>query len=259
MNRLFQTRLFAILLAVLTLAALGLAIGNFVQENSFDVPTDGVSWTESNGGLRAYRVPADTPAERAGIRKGDVLTAIDGTRTPLVAAQQRALYRTGVWQHATYSILRATSKGAHAAQLEINVILAPADRSDNQVLRLLALVYLAIGLYVLLRRWTAPQSTHFFIFCLASFLLYGFKYTGQFDGLDVTILIGNILATALQPALFLHFALSFSGTGQRRSLWRALYSLLYLPGAVLFTLHYLSLFHWQPTGQLQHRLDSTLR
>ncbi len=253
MKRLFQTRLFAVLLAVLTLAALGLAIGNLVQESSFDIPTDGVSWTEVQGGLRAYRVPADTQGDRAGIRKGDVLTAIDDTPIRNLAALQRAL--PGVWQHATYTILRSTAHTGHTAQLEVSVILAPADRSDNQVLRLIALVYLAIGVYVLLRRWTAPQSTHFFIFCLASFLLYGFKYTGVFDGLDIAILIGNVLAIALQPALFLHFALSFSGERSRPALWRTLYTLLYVPGAVLVCLRYLSLFHWAPTGRLQHRLD----
>ncbi len=253
MKRLFQTRLFAVLLAVLTLAAIGLAVGNFVQENAYDAPTDGVSWTEVPGGLRAYRVPSDTPADRAGIRKGDILTAISNTPVPDIATLQRNL--PGVWQHATYTILRATGVHGHPAQVEIPVILAPADRSDNQVLRLIALVYLAIGLYVLLRRWTAPQSTHFFVFCLTSFLLYGFKYTGILDGLDLTILIGNVLAIALQPALFVHFALSFSGARQRPGLWRALYALLYLPGAVLVWLRYMSLFHWAATARLQHRLD----
>lgn len=251
MKRLFQTRLFAVVLAVLTLAAIGLAIGNFIQENGFEAPTDGVSWTEVPGGLRAYRVPADTPGDRAGIRRNDVLTGIDTTPTPDIAALERAL--PGVWQHATYNILREVH--GRAAPLPVNVILEPTDRSDNEVLRLIALVYLAIGLYVLLRRWTAPQSTHFFIFCLASFLLYSFKYTGVLDGLDLTILIGNVLAIAAQPALFLHFALSFSGDQRRPGLWRAFYVLLYVPGAVLLGLRYLWLFHWEPTGRLQHRLD----
>lgn len=253
MKRLFQTRLFAVLLAVLTLAAAGLAIGNFLQENSHDAPTDGVSWTETTGGLRAYRVPADTPGDRAGLRKGDIVTAVNDSPVPDIAAFERTL--PGVWQHANYSILRRTGSDGKRAALEVGVILAPTDRTDNQVLRLIALVYLAIGVYVLLRRWTGPQSTHFFIFCLTSFVLYAFKYTGVLDGLDLTILIGNVLATALQPALFLHFALSFSGNRARPALWRTFYVLLYLPGALLVYLRYLSLFHWQPTARLQHRLD----
>src|SRR5579875_3480582 len=226
MQRLFQTRLVAILLAALTLAAIGLAIGNFVQENSYDVPTDGVSWTESGAGLRAYRVPSDSPGDRAGIRKGDLLTAVNYVPVKDIAAFERAL--PGVWQHTTYTLLRSTGDPGHPAQLEIGVILAPTDRSDNQVLRLIALVYLALGLYVLFRRWTAPQSTHFFVFCLVSFTLYAFQFTGQLDGLDLAILWGNILALAMQPALFLHFALAFADDGRSRAR-KLLYPLLYVP------------------------------
>ena len=58
---------------------------------------------------------------------------------------------------------------------------------------------------------TAPKSTHFYVFCLISFVLYSFQYTTQFDTFDWIIYWGNIAAGAIQPALFLHFAFSFSG------------------------------------------------
>ncbi len=124
------------------------------------------------------------------------------------------------------------------------------------MLRLIALVYLAIGLYVLFRRWTAPKSTHFYVFCLVSFVLYAFKYTGMLDGLDLAILSANLIATALQPALFLHFAISFSRRSrQRAGDGRWLYPLLYVPGAALVILRFLSLQLWSATERLQHRLD----
>ena len=249
------TRLVAVLLAVLTLGAIGLAVANLVQESNFDVPTDGVLWTEYNGGLKAQIVPADTPAERAGIRSGDLLTAINDVPTPRLAAEQRAVFESGVWSHATYSLLRPVHGAGPPTPVEIGVILEPADRTDYQVARLIALVYLAIGLYVLFRRWTAPQSTHFFIFCLTSFILYAFRYTGALDTLDRIVLTGNVLARALQPALFLHFALSFSGQERKSWLHRCLYAALYLPGASLVWLRYLSLARWSVTGLLQHRLD----
>ena len=251
----FQIRLVAVLLAVLTLTAVGLAVGNLLQELNHEVPTDGVLWMETTAGLRAEIVPADTPAGRAYIHKGDVLTAINDTATPRLAAANRAMDQSGIWSHATYSILRSTGTAGPPTALEIGLILEPADRTDHQMLRLIALVYLAIGLYVLFRRWTALQSTHFFVFCLTSFVLYAFKYTGEFDGLDSIIYAGEIIATALQPALFLHFALSFSGQINSSRLRRALYSLLYLPGAGLICVRYLSFTRWAATGILQHRLD----
>lgn len=251
----FQTRLIAVLLAVLTAAAIGLSIANLVQESGYAVPTDGVAWTEVPGGLRANNIPADSPAARAGVHEGDVLTAINESRTLRLAAEERAISKSGVWSHANYFLNRETGVGGKTAPLEIGVILEPADRTDYQVGRLIALVYLAIGLYVLFRRWTAPQSTHFYVFCLTSYILYAFKYTGVLDGLDEVILTGNILARALQPALFLHFALSFSSQSHATRLRRAFYTLLYVPGAVLAWLRYKSLFDWSVTGLLQHRLD----
>jgi two-component system, NtrC family, sensor kinase len=249
-----QTRLLAILLAVVTLGAIGLAIANLIQENGYPAPTDGARWIETQGGLRAYIVPSGSAAEKAGIRQGDILTAIDGIPTPMVATAVHEMYRTGVWGHATYSVFRQTSDWAKPIAIDIGVILEPTDRTDYQVERLIGLVYLAIGLYVLFRRWTAPKSTHFYVFCLMSFVLYAFKYTGVFDGLDLAVYWANIQAAALQPALFLHFALSF-GERPRRDRSSLVYAPLYIPGAVLVVLRYLSLEHWSPTQLLQLRLD----
>jgi PAS domain S-box-containing protein len=251
-----QTRLLALLLAVFTLAAMGLAIANLLQESNDDPATDGVHWTETAGGLRAYIVPADTPGDKAGIKVGDVLTSINDVPTPRVAVAEREISLSGVYTTAKYSILRKANHSAQALPLDARVILAPTDRMDYQVMRLIALVYLAIGLYVLFRRWGAPKSTHFFVFCLVSFILYSFKYTGVLDGLDLTILIGNVLATALQPALFLHFAISFTEDAEQRGR-RWLYPLLYLPGLALVVLRYLSMTYWSATERLQHRLDQT--
>jgi PAS domain S-box-containing protein len=249
----FQTRLLAVLLGVFTLAACALAVANFLQEGSTVSATDGMHWTEANGGLRAYMVPPETPGEKAGLRVGDVVTAINNRPTPTLAAAERSIAESGVWSTAKYSVLRTTAEG-RSAPIEVTVFLEPQERTDFQTLRLLALVYLAIGLYVLFRRWTAPKATHFYVFCLVSFILYFFHYTGVLDGLDLTILAANVIAAALQPALFLHFAVSFSGDARSRR-QRFLYPLLYLPGATLAVLRWLSLRYWSPTGILQHKLD----
>ena len=248
-----QTRLLAVLLALLTLAAMGIGIANLVQEQSYNPPTDGVRWSEVPGGLLAYIVPADTPAVKAGIRKGDVITAVDGIPVRRLASLEREVERSGVWSRATYSLIRTSPDGARTP-VDISIILEPADRTDFQVMRLIALVYLAIGLYVLFRRWGAPKSTHFFVFCVTSFALYAFRYTGVLDVLDQSVYWLNVLATALQPALFLHFAVTFDDDPDRHRSY-SWSSLLYLPGLVLIGLRWLSLELWSPTARLQHRLD----
>jgi two-component system NtrC family sensor kinase len=259
-----QTRLVAILLAVFTIAAVGLAIANFIQESNTNPATDGAHYAETSGGLRAYLVPPETAAYKAGVRTGDILTSINDIPTPRLAALEREIDRSGIYSNARYSLERQTrGRTGKIIRVPVPVVvdLEPTDRSDLQIQRLIALVYLAIGLYVLLRRWTAPKSTHFYVFCLVSFILYAFHYTGIFDGLDKTILIGNVAAFVLQPALFLHFAISFTEGAvsfteedkQRRR--RFLYPLLYIPGIVLGVLRFLSYTRWSSTGKLQHRLD----
>jgi len=257
-----QTRILAIVLAVATVAACVLAAMNFDRESGFDVPTDGIWWVESGAGLRAERVPTLSPGHRAGIRTGDILVSVNDQPTPRVAPLTREMFHSGIWAHATYSILRPVPQSIDlhgATKLDIQVILEPKDRSINQGLRFIALVYLCIGIYVLFRRWTAPKSVHFYVFCLASFVLYSFRSTGEPGTFDWFIYWGNMTAQALQPALFLHFAVSFSdnfASDQRTRLGRRIGSaLLYLPGVFLIGLQYAAIRFWSATEILLHRLD----
>ncbi|QHN03540.1 PAS domain S-box protein [Granulicella sp. WH15] len=260
MKNAVQSRILAVVLAAVTLAACVLAGLNLAQESSYEEPTDGIWWVEATGGLCAQQVPADSPGQRAGIRAGDVLQSVDEIPTPRLAPLMREIYHMGSWSHATYTIARNPQRcqiGPHSTRLDIQVILEPTDRSINQGLRLIALVYLLIGLYVLFRRWTAPKSVHFYVFCLVSFVLYSFKFTSKFDTLDQFIYWSNIIATALQPALFLHFAVSFSESADPRRLTgrRILTGLLYLPAVYLVGLHFTAIRYWSATELLKHRID----
>jgi two-component system, NtrC family, sensor kinase len=253
-----QTRILAIVLALATVGVCVLAALNFEHENSMDVPTDGIWWVEANGGLRAERVPAESPGHRAGIRTGDILLSVNEQPTTRVASLGREMFRSGIWAHATYSIVRPVPQSIDlngATRFDIQVILEPKDRSIGQGLRFIALVYLCIGIYVLFRRWTAPKSIHFYVFCLASFVLYSFRSTGELGVYDW----GFLIAQALQPALFLHFAVSFSDNYASDQLDRVkrrlICALLYVPGTFLLLLQYTAIRFWSATEILLHRLD----
>ena len=259
MKNAFQTRILAIVLAVATLAICVCAALNLRQENGFDVPTDGAWLIEAPGGLRFERVPNDSQAQKAGVRPGDILQAVNDHPTPRMAPYAREIFRSGIFSHVTYSIFRPdahTGDPNDGTKLDIQVILVPKDRSINQGTRFIALVYLCIGIYVLFRRWTAPKSTHFYIFCLVSFVLYAFKYTGQLDLPDQIVYWGNVVAGAIQPALFLHFAVSFAAAEKRNRIRRnLLVGLLYVPGIFLIGLQYTAIHLWSATELLNHRLD----
>src|SRR6202030_4185299 len=249
MNRESQARFVAILLFLLTVAAVVFAGFNFGKERDSAVPDDGVWWVEHNGRLVADRVDPAGPGAKAGIKSDDQLVAINGQEVKSTPGLVRQLYNTGVWSKATYSLIR------QSVTLDSNVILAPADRSLNFSLRLIALIYLGIGIYVLLRRWTAPGSTHFYVFCLVSFIAYSFKYTGKLNDFDWVIYWSNIVAWVLQPALFLHFVLTFP---ERRHFVRQrpwLLALAYVPAAVLLGRHIIALRLAQASGYLRWDMD----
>jgi hypothetical protein len=195
----------ATLLALATAALLVLAILNLREERQIQQPDDGVWWHETAAGLRVDKILPDSPGERAGLRQDDLLTAVNGAPVTRVADLERALYRTGPWVQVSYTITR----DGIPLETPVKVIPDTVDHSLQLSLRLIGLIYLVIGFYVLFRRWGAPRATHFYLFCLVSFALYALKYTGVFDGLDWTVFWVNVMAEALQPALFLHFALSF--------------------------------------------------
>ncbi len=244
-------RLQATLLAAATVALVVLAIGNFAQEHDFQQPTDGVWWVETHGGLVAERVATGSPGMRAGIQVNDLLTAVGNKPVERVSDLERALYYAGVYGNANYIIIRDNLP----LENPVEIIPEPPDRSMANIFRLIGLIYLAIGIYILLRRWTAPRATHFYLFCLVSFALNALKYTGKLDALDWTTYAVNITAEALQPALFLHFALSFPEKRISATRRRWLMPLVYLPGLILIGLWTMAIFEWQATGILKHHLE----
>ncbi len=249
MNRESQARFVAVLLFLLTVAAVIFAGFNLQKERDSADPNDGVWWVEHNGRLVADRVDIDGPGAKAGIKSGDQLVSINGQEIKGTPGLERQLYRTGIWSKATYSLIR------NSVTLDSSVILGAADRSLNNWLRLIALIYLGIGIYVLLRRWTAPGSTHLYIFCLVSFVAYSFKYTGPATDFDWIIYWSNVTAWILQPALFLHFVLTFPEPRRfvRQRPW--LLALAYLPGAVLLGRHIVALRLAQASGYLRWDMD----
>src|SRR5579859_7113933 len=237
MKRDYPFRVAAFLLGLATLSAIVFAVINFKNEKKTSIPDDGIWWVEqqptsaSQAVLLAQRVDAGGPGDLAGIKPGDRLVAISHVYIRNSAQRMQQIYRQGVYSKAVYTVVR------DGVQLDVPLIPIPADKSLNDGLRLIALIYLLIGLYVLLRRWTAPKSMHFYVFCLVSFIFYSFKYTGKLNQFDEIIYWSNVVAWLLQPALFLHFSITFPEVKGfcKRHPW--VVPATYLPGIALLALH----------------------
>src|ERR1700683_1805668 len=97
-----KQQLVSALLVILTVAALVAAAINFQQQTRYHLPDDGVTWvdqTDSQGerGVAVYLL-AGSPAQKAGIRQGDILVSIEGVRINHAIEATEVLARLGAWR-----------------------------------------------------------------------------------------------------------------------------------------------------------------
>ncbi len=244
----------AVVLALATLAAVIFAWLNFVQRSRYDLVDDGVAWSDSASGIEAWKVTPDSPASAAGILQGDILLAINDAQVPSAAQVARRLYRAGLWTQLRYKLSR------NGEEFETRLITTPPRKplTVENYLRVVGLLYLFIGLFIFIRRWNAPRAVHFYVFCLVSFILYSFQYSGKLDAFDLEVYWSSVVARLLAPTLLLHFALVFperSGAG-RKSLLKI--AAVYAVPAALLVIHILTTINalgFVPTMRSRFTLD----
>jgi two-component system, NtrC family, sensor kinase len=254
MRQNLRVRVGAVVLALATLAAVVFAWLNFLQRSRYDQVDDGVAWSDGPGGVEAWKVAPDSPASAAGIHAGDVLVAINDVPVPKAAHVARRLYRAGLWTQLRYKLAR------NGEEFETRLITTPPHKplSVENYLRVVGLLYLFIGLFIFARRWNAPRAVHFYVFCLVSFVLYSFQYSGKLDTFDLEVYWASVAARLLAPALLLHFALVFPERPEssRKSLLK--FAAVYAPPLALLVVHILAAINalgFVPTTRSRVELD----
>ncbi|HZR25436.1 MAG TPA: ATP-binding protein [Vicinamibacterales bacterium] len=194
--------LFAIVVVV-ALTALGIA--NVALYSRWHDVEDGVLWAARAEGVTAIEVATDSAGRGAGIMRGDVLLAVNGSaiQTPadVVAIQHQAHEGTQL----TYTVLRLGTRQA----LNVTLALSPRGSPIYFVLAAVGLFTLLVGASVRLRRPRDQATLHFFWLCVAFFGVFTFSVNGPFDRLDWVFYWGDAIAFALLPPLLLHFTLEF--------------------------------------------------
>ncbi|HMI52073.1 MAG TPA: ATP-binding protein [Candidatus Saccharimonadales bacterium] len=233
MKQNLRVSLGAVTLALATVAAMIFAWLNFVQRAQYETADDGVTWLDTLHGVEAWHVAPNSPAARAGIRAGDQMVAFNSAPVTSAVQVTKRLWRSGIWSQVRYKLLR------NGEEFETPLVIAPAEKpaSVENYFRIVGLLYLFIGLFIFIRRWNAPRAIHFYVFCLASFVLFSFQYSGKLDAFDYEVYWGGVLARLLAPALLFHFALVFPERteGATRSVSKL--ALVYGPAIALVVIH----------------------
>jgi PAS domain S-box-containing protein len=254
MRQNLRVRVGAVVLALATLAAVVFGWLNFLQRSRYDQVDDGVAWSDAPAGVEAWKIAPDSPASVAGIHPGDILLAINDVPVPKAAHVARRLYRAGLWTQLRYKLER------NGEEFETRLITTPPHKpiSVENYLRVVGLLYLFIGLFIFARRWNAPRAVHFYVFCLVSFVLYSFQYSGKLDTFDLEVYWASVAARLLAPALLLHFALVFPERPEspRKSLLK--FAAVYAPALALLMVHILAAINalgFVPTTRSRVELD----
>ena len=234
MSKLHKSTLSVVGMALAALLAVSLALMNASDRRSFGALDEGVTWVDGGEVVVAWHVRPGSPAERAGIRAGDQLKALDGKEISSAVQATQKLYEASGSKKISYDLER------NGESFQVSLI--PRWETSAGLLQdyllVVGFLFLAIGLFVVSRRRVASGATHFFLFCLSSFILFAFSHSGRFDTFDWTIYWLDAVAWVLQPALFLHFCLNFPS---RVSFGRMGFprAFVYVPGWILLVGHVL--------------------
>src|SRR5581483_373539 len=218
---------------VVALATLGVA--NVALYSRWHEVEDGVLWGARAEGVTALEVAPDSAGASAGVRRGDVLLAVNGVAVETPADAIEFQHRAHAGARLTYSLLRLGSREA------LDVVLAPAPRGSSMyfVLAAVGLFTLLVGASVRLRRPEDQATLHFFWVCVAFFGVFTFSVNGPFDRLDWVFYWGDAAAFAMLPPLLLHFTLAFPERPARtphlapRTARDLLFGLIYVPAFAL--------------------------
>jgi two-component system NtrC family sensor kinase len=229
-----------------------LGVANIAMRAQWHQVEDGVLWKAYPEGVRAAEVSAGSPAAAAGVARGDVLVAVNGSPverpSDVIALEHAGVAGTRL----SYTLVRLGSQQA----LEVTLAPSPHGSPMYFVLAAVGLFTLLVGASVRLRRPDDQATLHFFWLCVAFFGAFTFSFTGPLDRLDWIFYWGDAVSMALLPALLLHFTLEFPErpVGARPNL-TLIAPLIYAPAVVLGAARIMTVTRASDGVMFSHSID----
>jgi PAS domain S-box-containing protein len=209
---------------------LALGIHNITLKATFRLLDDGVYWEGRQGQVIAKRLDPNGPAAKAGLRKGDLLVAIDNAAVNEPADVRAVLDHSQEGETLTYQMIRLDDRQAFV------LTIAPLPRGNVGLYYFLAAVgtfSLMVGTVVYARRRGVAGTAHFYFLCVFWFLAYGISFTGKLNIWDSAFYWMDRVGLVFFPPIFLHFALAFPERKPFVDKRRWVFPLLYLPSVLL--------------------------
>lgn len=218
---------------VVVTGLLCLGIVNIATLATFLEVEDGVLWVMRDEGVAAAEIAAGSPAQAVGIRRGDLLIAIDDRPVQEVSDVVQALHAANTGTALRYTVLRLGTREV----VDVRLALIPNNRGALYfLLAAVGIFSLLVGGAVRMRRPHDEATLHFFWLSVAFFGVFTFSFSGRLDKLDWVFYWGDAISILVLPPLFLHFSLMFPARPRRWSGGRAgrmVLPLIYAPAIVL--------------------------
>jgi two-component system NtrC family sensor kinase len=240
---------FAVLVVVLLI---GLGIANIDMRARWHEVEDGVLWSARADGVVAAEIAPGSAAAAAGIERGDVLLAVNGSPVDTPADVVEFQHRGVAGTRLKYTLIRLGTRQA----LELSLAPAPQGSSMYYLLAAVGFFTLLVGASVRLRRPRDQATLHFFWLCVAFFGAFSFSFNGPFDRLDWIFYWGDAVAIVLLPPLLLHFTLEFPErplAARPSAAAAALVPLMYLPALGLIGARIVTIARASSNGRLFSR------
>ena len=248
------TRVTTRTLLLLFIALLALGSGAFNLRDRLNqkvVLTDGVVWRDdAELGIVAAQIEPGGPAAKESIRPGDVLIGISPTGgvddfEEVTKAQHVQIYLDLAKDRAqddsnptlSYWIEKRNDSGETVLRegvADLKLQARPTHVLRGLYLALVGLIYLAIGIYFLLRQGRAPHVTHFFLLCLLAFIAHFYSPTEEMRmQFDKAIDFVDTTALILLAPMLAHFATIYPARPALILRRRWLTAALYVPSLLL--------------------------
>jgi len=249
LNLAIKTKEMLILILTIGIILLGLANVN-ERLSQKPLPDDGVVWVDTGEGVKAEQVRTVSPADRAGVVRGDLLrwVSFDGGEHYYKIESSRDIFfildeKVGINGSITYTIERKIAGQTGLWDADISKIEPEASRLPLEIyLAVVGSIFLLVGLYVLAKQNGTPYVLHFYSLCLLAFTSYSLNISGSYSTLDKIIFLADTTAFLLLSPLLLHFCLNFPFRRKFISQRRWIVTLSYLPSLILITSRVILLF-----------------